>query len=418
MDMAAPHQGLSLAAARGLATGLLLAMAVVYAVAVWRYDAGPIWPYVKAFAEAAMVGALADWFAVTALFRRPLGLPIPHTAVIPNSKARIADNLGRFIVENFLQPDHVRERLDKVDLAENIARQIADPVTAHRLADGLAASLPALLELTDDKRLSGLLRGAIEGQLGQIKASPLVADALLILTERGKHQPLIDALINEGVGLLNTQEPALRARVRDKTGWLWRLAGVDAQASDALLTSMRETLAEIAADPAHPTRKRVTEWLAGLARDLKTSPSAQARVEAIKEEILRHPAVGAYVDDLAGEAKAALRRAAARTEGGLGDALARTIQDLAAALLRDTEARTALNGRLRPLLSGLAARHGEDVARLVSETIRSWDTATITGKLEQSVGRDLQYIRINGTLVGGLVGLALYAITLAVTAAK
>ncbi|MFZ4070463.1 MAG: DUF445 domain-containing protein [Caulobacterales bacterium] len=417
--MAAPNSGLSLNAARGLATGLLVAMAGVYIVAVYNRDAGEIWPYVKAFAEAAMVGALADWFAVTALFRRPLGLPIPHTAVIPNSKARIADTLGRFIVENFLQPDEVAKRLQGVDLAGSLARQIADPATAARLAEGVAASLPALLDLADDKRVSALVRSALDTQMHRLKASPLVADALLILTESGRHQPLINALIDEGARTVTAQEPALRARVRDKTGWLWRLAGVDAQASDALLGAMRETLSEIAADPKHPTRTRVTEWLASLAWELKTSPAAQARVEAIKEEILRHPAVGAYVDDLAGQAKAALRRAAANPgAGGLAATLSVSIQDFATAVLADVDARTAFNGRLRPLLSGLAARHGEDVARLVSETIRGWDTATITGKLEQSVGRDLQYIRINGTLVGGLVGLGLYAITQAATVAK
>jgi uncharacterized membrane-anchored protein YjiN (DUF445 family) len=407
----APHNGLSFAAARRLATGLLLAMACVYVFSVAFLMNTAYGPYLKAFAEAAMVGALADWFAVTALFRRPLGLPIPHTAVIPNSKERIAASLGQFIVDNFLQPDLVERRLSDIDLAGGLARQIADQNTAMRIADGIVSALPPLLDMLDDARVSNVLKGVMERQAGGVSAAPLLGEALAILTEQGRHQALIDAAIDQGWRAVSANEAALRTRVRDKTGWLWRLAGVDAKASDALIASLRETLADIAAKPDHPTRSEITRWLGGLAMELKTSPTLRARIERIKEEMLAHPAVGAYVADLWGQAKRAVRAAALNPEGVLQDNLARIIVEIGEALGDDADARAAMNQRLRPMLAGLAGRHGEDAARLVADTIRGWDTRTLTDKLEQSVGRDLQYIRINGTLVGGLVGLSIHAFT-------
>lgn len=409
--MSDPRPLLSLEQARQLATGLFLAMAGLYALTETALSAHPAAPYLNAFAEASMVGALADWFAVTALFRRPLGLPIPHTAVIPRSKERIAESLGQFIVENFLAPELVAKRLAGIDIAGGAARHAADPAAAARIADGMIASIPPLLDTLDDARVANLLRGAVERQVGAIAAAPLLGEALAILTEQGRHQALIDVAIDEGGRLVAENEPALRARVRDKTGWLWRLAGVDAKASDALLAAMRETLSEIAADPAHPLRADLALWLARLAQDLKTDPALRAQVERAKAEMLAHPAVGAYLRDVWGHAKAALRAAAADPHGPLRETAARLIAEIASAVIADAEAREALNQRLRPMLAELAGRHGPDIARLVADTIRSWDTDTLTSKLEQSVGRDLQYIRINGALVGGIVGLALHLAT-------
>lgn len=402
---------LTYAGARRLATGLLLAMALVYVASAGMAGLHPAWGYVRAFAEAAMVGGLADWFAVTALFRRPLGLPIPHTAVIPNSKDRIAETLSQFIVTNFLAPELVARRLEGVDLAHGLARQLADAQTAERVADGLASAVPALLDTLDDRRVADFLQRIVEAQAREFRAAPLIGEALAILTEQGRHQALVDAAIVEGWKALSENEVAFRARVRERTGWLWRIAGVDVQAADSLIAAVRDTLEEIATTPNHPTRARITAALAGVARDLKTSPDLQARVEAAKTDLLSHPAVSAYLDDIWRQLKAGMRAAAERKDGGLRDGLARALADAGAALLRDAPAREALNVRLRALLAALAARHGEDVARLVADTIRSWDAATITEKLEGSVGRDLQYIRMNGTIVGGLVGLLIHALS-------
>lgn len=411
--MASRPAGLSFPAARRLATGLLLLMAALYVATVTELKELPAAPYLKAFSEAAMVGALADWFAVTALFRRPLGLPIPHTAVIPNSKERIAASLGQFIVDNFLQPELVERRLGDIDLAGGLARQLAEPQIALRIADGIVSALPPLLDMLDDARVGAVFTGVLERQAAEIEAAPLLGQALAILTEQGRHQALIDAAIDQGSRVVATNEQALRTRVRERTGWLWRLAGVDAKASDALISGLRDTLADIAAKPDHPTRAQVTRWLAGLAVEMKTSPALRARIERIKHEMLAHPAVGAYIADLWTQGKAAVRRAALNPESTLQQNLARLIAEIGEALLKDDEARAAMNQRLRPMLAGLAGRHGEDVARLVADTIRSWNTETLTSKLEQSVGRDLQYIRVNGTLVGGLVGLGIYVATLA-----
>jgi len=404
---------LSYRTARRVATGMLAVMAAVYVASAAATPAHPEFGYARAFAEAALVGGLADWFAVTALFRRPLGLPIPHTAVIPNSKDRIAEALSQFIVSNFLAPDLVMRRLERVDLAAGLARQICDPATAARLADGAVSAIPPLLDLLDDARVAALLRQVLDAQAREVGAASLIGEALAILTEQGRHQALVDAAIVEGWKALEENEPAFRAKVRERTGWVWRLAGGDIKAADSLIGAVRETLEDVATTPDHPTRARITQALARVAQDLKTSPELQARVEAAKDDLLNHPAVAAYIADVWRQAKAGLRAAAEQREGGLRNGLARAVSDFGAALLRDASAREAINVRLRALLGELAARHGGDVARLVADTIRSWDAQTITEKLEQNVGRDMQYIRMNGTIVGGLVGLVIHTATAA-----
>jgi uncharacterized membrane-anchored protein YjiN (DUF445 family) len=402
-------------AAKRFATGLLFLMAGIYIAATIWLHTHPALGYVQAFAEAGMVGALADWFAVTALFRRPLGLPIPHTAVIPNNKDRIAETLSQFIVTNFMARDLVAQRLEGSDLALGLAKQMADPTTAEKVADGVVSSLPPLLDTLDDARFSQFLRRALEGQLDEVRIAPLLGGALDILAQQGRHQDLVDAAIVEAWRALAENETAFRTRVRERTGWLWRLAGVDVQASDAIIAALRETLAEIAQKPDHPMRARITEAIARFADDLRQSAATQEKVEAIKAEVLNHPAVVRYLEDLGRHAKQALRAAAEDKTGKLRDSLTRMITSLGETLAQDKDARAAVNTRLRGLIAELAGRHGPDVASLVSDTIKSWDTRTIVEKLEQSVGRDLQYIRINGTLVGGLVGLTIHAATAAFT---
>ncbi len=411
--MAGPKRP-NLAATRAAATLLLVAAAALYGVARSQSEVHPAWGYARAFAEAAMVGGLADWFAVTALFRRPFGLPIPHTAVIPRSQGRMADALGAFIAENFLSPELVASRVARQDLALGLGRWLAAPANARRIADGAAAAIPGMVDMADDRRLAAMLRKAIFKQLERVRLAPIAGGALEVLTRQGKHQAVIDLAIEEAYRALEENEPALRDRVKRNTSWLWRIAGVDHRAADAMIGGLEDSLREIAIDRDHPVRMRVTELLAAFAQELKSSATLQTQMESLKSELMGDPAVGDFLNDLGAEAKVSLRRAALDPAGRLKAGLAQAIAGAGRALTEDMEARAAINERLRALVVELAARHGADIARIVSETVRGWDSRTVVDKLEQNVGADLQYIRINGTLIGGLVGVLLHAFAQAV----
>lgn len=400
---------------RLIAGGLLIVMSAVYVTAVLNYQHAAYWGYVRAFAEAAMVGGLADWFAVTAIFRRPLGLPIPHTAVIPRNKERIADALGDFVAVNFLAPDVMAARLKDQDLASALGRQLADPATARRIADGAADALPAIIDLLDDEVVADFMRRQIADLSRDARLSAMIGRGLKLLTEHGRHQPVLDAALREGWRALEEHEPAIRAQVRARTAFLWRLISLDTRAADAMISAMEDTLRDIAADPQHPARQRLTDMLQKFSDDLQQSPELRAQIESALADLLAHPSVSAYFSDVWNGFKEALRSAAAAPQAQGRAALADAIERFGAALLHDTQVQETLNRRLRALLSEISGRHGRDLGRLISETIRSWDTGTIVEKLEQNVGNDLQYIRINGTLIGGLIGLAIHQVTLFLT---
>lgn len=416
LDAPAPEPPpLTLATMRLIAGGLLIAMSALYLLAVSQHDQGAVWGYVRSFAEAAMVGGLADWFAVTAIFRRPLGLPIPHTAVIPRSKEHIADALGEFVAVNFLAPEVISQRLRDQDLATSLGRQLADAATARRVADGVMDALPAIADLLDDKVVSDFLRRQVGDLSRGERLSAAIGRGLKLLTEHGRHQPVVDAAIAEGWRALEEHESAIRAQVRARTSWFWRLIALDARASDALIGAMEKTLQEIAEEPSHPARQRVTELLQKFSTDLENSPELRTQVERYAADMLAHPAVAVYFGELWRALKAALRAGAEDTEASARVALANAIERFGTAMLEDPAVLDALNRRLRALMTELSGRHGSDVGRLISETIRSWDTQTVVEKLEQNVGPDLQYIRINGTIIGGLIGLSIHQATLWLT---
>lgn len=402
---------LSLGAMRLIAGGLLIAMSALYLLAVSQHSQGVAWGYVRSFAEAAMVGGLADWFAVTAIFRHPLGLPIPHTAVIPRSKARIADALGEFVAVNFLAPDVISQRLRDQDLATSLGRQLADPATARRVADAVMDALPAIADLLDDEVVSDFLRRQVGDLSRGERLSAVIGRGLKLLTEDGRHQPVLDAALAEGWRALEEHELAIRAQVRARTSWFWRLIALDARASDALIGAMEKTLHEITEQPDHPARQRITALLQKLAGDLQNSPELRARVERFAADMIAHPAVASYFGEVWRALKGAFKESAEDAGASARMALAEGVEHFGKAMLEDKEVLDTLNRRLRALLTEISGRHHGDVGRLISETIRSWDTQTVVEKLEQNVGPDLQYIRINGTIIGGLIGLAIHQAT-------
>jgi len=400
--------------ARGMklaATGLLVVMAGVF-VAARALEPRYAWlSYVKAFAEAAMVGGLADWFAVTALFRHPLGLPIPHTAIIPRNKDRIGEALARFLQENFLIPGVVARRMQRIDVAGAAGRFLQTPAgQGTRIRAGASRLIADMFESLDDERLGGIVKGAIAARLRKTEVSPLLGHALASAINEDRHVPMLEAAIRWMARAIDANEPLIRDMVHKKANWVLKLAGLDAKLADAIIDGLRKLTVEMSTDPAHPVRIKVEEALAQLANDLQTRPETRERVETIKEQLLDNQSVSLWLDALWQRGREAMIRAARNPDAVLAGKLGEILKSMGATLESDARIRVAINRFARRATVGMAASYGSSIVKLVSETVRGWDARTVTARLEAAVGRDLQYIRINGTLVGGLVGLILHAV--------
>jgi uncharacterized membrane-anchored protein YjiN (DUF445 family) len=394
-----------------VATGLLLVMAVVF-VAARTFQHGHPWlGYVKSFAEAAMVGGLADWFAVTALFRHPLGLPIPHTAIIPRNKDRIGDALATFLRENFLTPSVVARRMRNIDVAAATGRFLQTPAgEGTRIRAGASRLIANIFESLDDERLGGIVKSAISSRLRAMEVSPLLGHALASAINDDRHVPMLEAAIRWMARALDANEPLIREMVHKKANWVLKLAALDTKLADAIIDGLRKLTAEMSTDAAHPVRIKVEEALAQLANDLQTRPETRERVEALKEQLLENQSVGLWLDTLWQKGREGVIRAARNPDAVLAGKIGEILKSIGSTLERDPRTRVAINRFARRAVVGMAASYGSSIVKLVSETIRSWDARTVTARLEAAVGRDLQYIRINGTLVGGLVGLVLHVL--------
>jgi uncharacterized membrane-anchored protein YjiN (DUF445 family) len=395
-----------------IATGMLVVMAGVY---VAMRIIGPIHPmvgFVKAFAEAAMVGGLADWFAVTALFRHPLGLPIPHTAIIPRNKDRIGDTLATFLRDNFLTPAVVARRMRGLDVAGAAGRFLAseDRGGSGRLRDGASRLLADILESLDDDRLGGMAKTAVAERLRRMEVSPLLGQTLTAAIREGRHVPLLDGIINRASLIIASNEEIIREMVHERAGRILRWTGLDENVSNAVITGLNKLVFDMADNPDHPLRLKINEMLEDLASDLQHNEAMQARVQALKDELVDNPAMQAWIDGLWQQGRAALLRAARDPDKAMAGKLGDTLRQLGQTLQTDDRIRTTINRFARRAAVGATASYGDGIVKLVSETIRSWDVGKVTERVETAVGRDLQYIRINGTLVGGLVGLAIHAV--------
>jgi uncharacterized membrane-anchored protein YjiN (DUF445 family) len=399
---------------RRVATGLLLVMAAIYVGARIGEGHQPGWGYLRAFAEAAMVGGLADWFAVTALFRHPLGLPIPHTAIIPRNKDRIGDSLASFLRDNFLTPSVVARRMRRLDLAGAAGRFLAAPAEqaerAGRLRLGASRLIADLVAALDAERLGGMVRAAVSQRLTGLDVAPILGQALEAAIDRDRHIPLLDGAIDWLGRTLVANEETIRTMISSKAGSVMRWTGLDETLSNKILDGLYRLLEEVGADPHHPLRDKAEEGLADLARRLREDADLQRRVNAFKDEIIGSPAVAAWLDGLWGQARAALLRGARDPSAAMAGRLGETLRQLGTTLQSEPRLARAINLFARRATVGIAAAYGDGIVRLVSDTVRGWDAKTVTGRLEQAVGRDLQYIRVNGTLVGGMVGLAIHVV--------
>ena len=397
---------------RIVATALLLAMAALFLVARAFGDRHPAWGFVRAFAEAAMVGGLADWFAVTALFRHPLGLPIPHTAIVPRNKDRIGDTLANFLRDNFLIPGVVARRMQRVDVAGAAGRWLADPkgATEGRLRRGASRLAADMLESLDQERLGGMVRMTLAQRLRALEISPLLGNALAAAIAENRHVPLLDGIVKWSAKVLEANEPVIRAMVHERAGSLMRFTGLDETLANKIIAGLDGLIRDMAADPDHPLRAKADEGLAQLAHDLQHDPAMQARVEGFKAEMLDNPALADWWQGIWEQMRGAMLKIARDPDSMMAGRFGEALRQLGTTLQDDPELAATINRFARRAAVGTAADYGDAIVRLVSETVRGWDARTITRRLENAVGRDLQYIRINGTLVGGLVGVVIHTI--------
>jgi len=390
------------------ATGLLVLMGAIF-VATSLLE-GHAWVgYVRATAEASLVGGIADWFAITALFRHPLNIPVPHTAIIPARKDRIGRSLGNFVQNNFLSPEVLTAKLRAAQISRRAAEWLSDPERARTAAQHLASILRSAGSVIRDEDVHALLDRSVVEPLRRMAIAPVLAKGLALLTVDDRHQQLLDRVIHGLTRLVAENEALIRERIREESPW-WVPELVDDRIHQKVLGGIERTLYEVGADPNHPLRHQFNELLADWMVQLQESPEVIARAEAIKQQVLDPETSGRLAASLWEELKQALGRQQLSDDGAPG-AVARGLAALAAAALDDEALLEKIDGWVIGAVLRVVEQHRGEVGQLIAQTVSSWDPQETSRRIELLVGRDLQFIRINGTLVGGLVGLLIYTVT-------
>lgn len=404
------EQAIQLGKTRRLATGLLVAMAILFVITRLFQARYPYLSFVSAFAEAAMVGGLADWFAVTALFRSPLGLPIPHTAIIPRNKDRIGDSLSNFLEHNFITQEIIREELREIDFAGAAALWLAQPENSQAISRQLVRSIPALLRIIEDEDVRQFMQNRLSGALEHTKFAPAVAEVLSVLVASGHHQALFDRMIIMAADALEHNKPYIRWKIHENSP-RWMPKAIDEKFYLRLLDVLQSTLDEMR-DEDSEWRGRFQHMANEFIEELRTSPEYEAKLDALLNDVLGHPVVRNYAVDVWHDIKSRLVADAMSPESQMATKLNHAVSAFSNELLREQKVQRKLNQWIRIFATESIVARRQTIADLVSRVIRKWDADTMSRKLELHVGKDLQYIRINGTIVGGLVGLVLHAISL------
>ena len=394
-----------------VATLMLVGVALLFVVTRLLESQYPWLGFVRAFAEAAMVGGIADWFAVTALFRHPLGIPIPHTAIVASRKDRIGTALGNFVQRNFLTRDVVAGKISAMKLGDRAAQWLAQPENSRRLARHAAHGLVGAAGVMRDEDVQELVDRGIVSRLRRMQAAPLMARLFELLTSGGRHQALLDDALRLAAKFLFENEAMIRDRVKAESPW-WVPGAVDSRVGDRIVSGVEKTLVAVAADPDHPLRQRYDEAVDRFVVSLRENPETIARFEQIKLDVLAHPGVAEFSRDVWGDVKERIATYAERLADDAEqepDQLEKWLAGLGQKVLEDPALSAKVNGWIVEIVSYSVEQAREEVAKLISATVAAWDADATSRKIELQIGRDLQFIRINGTIVGGLVGLILYS---------
>jgi uncharacterized membrane-anchored protein YjiN (DUF445 family) len=395
-----------------LATLVLAATFAVFIGAKWMLPVHPAFGFVAAFAEAATIGGLADWYAVVALFKRPLGLPIPHTAIIQGNQHRIADKLGEFIEVHFLETAPVEAKLRQIDFASFVADWLRDRKKSDDLARFVLRLLPEAVSATESSGMMTFITRRITSQLASIDLAPLAAGTLRSFVQEGRHKVLLDDILRAVHQTLTTAETMnmIRDRIRAELPTLLRLYRAERFLVNRIVASATAFFDEVRNDPDHPFRDEFNRMLLSLVDKLGSDPAFASRIDGLKRDLLARPELGDLARNVWSNARSFIERSASGETQVLQQHLAKMFVEAGDALAGDPEMRAEINQGLVAVLRSFIADQKSGVSTFIADQVKSWDMAQLIALIEVNIGKDLQYIRFNGSLIGGLAGLALYTL--------
>lgn len=388
---------------------LLLLMAILFFLTLHNPAAWAGW--VHAFAEAGMVGALADWFAVVALFRHPLGLPIPHTAIIRNRKNDIGESMSRFVADHFLEPEVVRAKLQRTNLAEFVVHWLQSEKGRKSIEELSATVLRWTLGALHEQRVRRFLSRVSRKQMANISLAPLLGSTLEWLVRGQRHQQILTQILRYLIVLVHDNRDVIRLRVKQESPW-WIPGFVDDRVLQKMLERIEHQLFEMALNQDHLMREKFNGWVQDLAQDLKHSPEHRRLGEKLKQQMLENDELQDYLYGLWRELASGIEKDIEKPDSAIKQQVGKWLANVADELDRDEDMQAWVNAWLVDAITLIVARNSAQIASLISDTVKTWDGQDTSRRVELAIGRDLQFIRINGTLVGGLVGLAIHAVKL------
>lgn len=399
---------------RTLATGLLLLMALLFLIALAQQEVHPLFAWLRAFAEAAMVGAIADWYAVTALFRHPLGLPIPHTAIISSNTERIASNIGSLTQRKLITPGGIAKLVGSWRIPEELTAALLVPERRQAVTSEVAQMLVRGLHASEDASMQRMLREMGTRVIRGLSLSPLAGRMLSSFLNSSQRDRLLSDILSALLDYVETNREYLGRTIAEKLPWsrLLTFVKLDYKVSQKVVDSIYDTLCGMRDDPGHPMRQSVIERLHDLAQWLMQSEAAVKREAALKDKLLAYNTLLDFFDATWHQLKRWMLEDLIKERSDIRGYLDAALADVGGTLQRDAALRAMLHDGVQGLVEALATRHSDKIGELVANTVREWSPAQMVETIEREVGKDLQYIRINGTVVGGLVGLLLHALAL------
>ncbi len=398
-----------LARMKRLAGALLLLVSTVYLVSSMFEQYSPWVGFVSATAEAAMIGAIADWFAVTALFRHPLGIRIPHTAIIPSRKDAIADQFGTFVQSNFLSEQVISDRIHDMQLGHTIATWLTKPDNAHSIAEQITIGIAGMTHLVNDKDIQRVIEQRVAKGISETSFSPIIGELLCFVTSGKRQQDIIDGAIDIASRLLEDSDTDIRNQVSQETPW-WFPNTLDRSIYRKIIRSVSRSLYSIQVDVRHPARVRLIDMLNQFMHDLKYSEDFAKKEAAIKQDLLSHPSASQFTQSLWDDIKQSLLKQKDQSDSELTRAIEDVVANFGHAILEDPVLAEKIDSWGDNAARYLIRSYGEEISDLIARTIKNWDPVATSERIEIQIGRDLQFIRINGTLVGGLIGLLIHSV--------
>lgn len=390
---------------------LLLLMGVLFALTLHHPANWAGW--LHAFSEAGMVGALADWFAVVALFRHPLGIPIPHTAIIQNRKDDLGDSMSRFVAEHFLEPEVVRKKLQTVNLAKFAVVWLQSDKGRRSVEDLLGTVLRWALGALNEERVRQFLSRLSSKQLANINLAPLLGNTLEWLIRGQRHQQVLTQVLRYAIVVLHDNRDAIREKVQQESPW-WLPGFVDDRIMQKMLERIEHQLFEMTLNPDHAMREKFNDWAQNLATDLRSSAHLRRWGEEFKLQLLENDELQDYLYGLWRELASGIQTDIDQPDSVIKQRVGEWLESVAAELESDPDMQAWINAWLTDAITAVVARNSAQISSLISDTVKSWDSGDASRRVELAIGRDLQFIRINGTLVGGLVGILIHAVKLVV----